>query len=194
VRRYKITCRTLGGHSWSDYGQPSAIHELARLVTTLGGLSLPASPRTSLNVGRIAGGTSVNTLAFEAWLELDLRSESTEELRKLTRQVESLIENSGRSGVWFQTEIIGQRPSGEISRKHPLVSLARDCLAAQGIEANLIQGSTDANIPLSLGYPSIVLGLTRGNGAHTLNEYIETEPLEQGAEQLFNFVCKVWNV
>lgn len=194
VQRYKITCHAQGGHSWSDYGQPSAIHELARLVTALGNLSLPASPRATLNVGRIAGGTSINTLAAEAWLELDLRSESTEELRKLTRQVENLIASNSRSGVWFHTELIGQRPSGEISRTHPLVNLARDCLTAQGIEASLTQGSTDANWPLSLGYPAIVLGLTRGNGAHTLNEYIEIEPLEQGAEQLFNFVRKIWTV
>jgi tripeptide aminopeptidase len=194
VRRYKITCQARGGHSWSDYGQPSAIHELARLVTALGGLSLPVSPRTTLNVGRIAGGTSVNTLAAEAWLELDLRSEGEEELRKLIQQVESLVEGSNRSDVSFEAEIIGQRPAGELGRKHPLVRLAQDCLADQGIAAALTQGSTDANIPLSLGYPAIVLGLTRGGGAHTLDEYIEIEPLKHGAEQLFNFVRKVWDI
>ena len=192
VRRYKITCHTRGGHSWTDYGNPSAIHELARLVTALDGLKLPASPRTTLNVGRISGGTSVNTLAAEASLELDLRSESESVLRELIQRVESLAENSSRSGVWFEVQVIGQRPAGDLDRNHPLVQHARDCLSAQGIEPRLTLGSTDANIPLSLGYPSIVLGLTCGGGAHTLNEYIETGPLDQGAQQLFSFVCGAW--
>jgi acetylornithine deacetylase/succinyl-diaminopimelate desuccinylase-like protein len=192
VRRYKITCHTRGGHSWTDYGNPSAIHELARLVTGLDGLKLPASPRTTLNVGRISGGTSVNTLAAEASLELDLRSENESVLRELIQRVESLVENSSRSGVWFEFQLIGQRPAGDLDRNHPMVQHARDCLSAQGIEPRLTLGSTDANIPLSLGYPSIVLGLTCGGGAHTLDEYIETGPLDQGAQQLFSFVCGAW--
>jgi acetylornithine deacetylase/succinyl-diaminopimelate desuccinylase-like protein len=194
VRRYKITCRTRGGHSWTDYGEPSAIHELARLVTGISGLKPPEKPRTTFNVGRIAGGTSVNTLAAEAWLELDLRSESEPALNDLIRQVEALVENSSRPGVRFETQVIGQRPAGELNRNHPLVRLAQDCLTAQGIEPKLTLGSTDANIPLSRGYPAIVLGLTVGGGAHTLEEYIETAPLEQGAEQLFNFIRKAWSV
>lgn len=192
VRRYKITCHTRGGHSWTDYGNPSAIHELARLVTELDGLKLPASPRTTLNVGRISGGTSVNTLAAEASLELDLRSENESVLRELIQRVESLVENSNRSGVWFEIQVIGLRPAGDLDRNHPMVQHARNCLGAQGIEPRLTLGSTDANIPLSLGYPSIVLGLTCGGGAHTLDEYIETGPLDQGAQQLFSFVCGAW--
>lgn len=192
VRRYKITCHTRGGHSWTDYGNPSAIHELARLVTELDGLKLPASPRTTLNVGRISGGTSVNTLAAEASLELDLRSENESVLRELIQRVESLVENSSRSGVWFEIQVIGLRPAGDLDRNHPMVQHARNCLGAQGIEPRLTLGSTDANIPLSLGYPSIVLGLTCGGGAHTLDEYIETGPLDQGAQQLFSFVCGAW--
>jgi acetylornithine deacetylase/succinyl-diaminopimelate desuccinylase-like protein len=194
VRRYKITCHTRGGHSWSDYGDPSAIHELTKMVAALSGLKLPASPRTTLNVGRIGGGTSVNTLAAEAWFELDLRSENENTLRDLAHRVEHLIHNSSRPGVWFESEIIGQRPAGELSREHPLVRLAQACISAQGIEPTLTQGSTDANIPLSLGYPALVLGITRGGGAHTLDEYIETDPIEHGVEQLFNFVRKVWEI
>lgn len=194
VRRYKITCRTRGGHSWTDYGDPSAIHELARLVTSISSLKPPETPRTSFNVGRISGGTSVNTLAADAWLELDLRSENEVALKDLIRQVETLVENSNRPGVWFEAQVIGQRPTGELNRNHPLVRLAKDCLATQGIEPKLTLGSTDANIPLSRSYPAIVLGLTIGGGAHTLNEYIQTAPLEQGAEQLFNFISKAWSV
>ncbi|PKN92072.1 MAG: peptidase M20 [Chloroflexi bacterium HGW-Chloroflexi-6] len=192
VRRYKITCHTRGGHSWTDYGNPSAIHELARLVTALDALKLPDSPRTTLNIGRIAGGTSINTLAPEAWLELDLRSENESTLQDLIRLVERLVENSNRPGVWFELQVIGQRPAGELDRNHPLVRHAKNSISAQGIEPRLTLGSTDANIPLSRGYPSLVLGLTTGGGAHTRDEYIETEPLEQGAQHLFSFVCGAW--
>jgi len=194
VRRYKITCRARGGHSWTDYGDPSAIHELARLVTGTSSLKLPETPRTTFNVGRIAGGTSVNTLAAQAWLELDLRSENESALKDLIRQVETLVENSNRPGVWFEAQVIGQRPAGELNRNHPLVRHAENCLAAQGLKPKLTLGSTDANIPISRGYPSIVLGLTTGGGAHTVDEYIETAPLEQGAQQLFNFISKAWSV
>lgn len=192
VRRYKITCHTRGGHSWTDYGNPSAIHELARLVTALDALKLPDSPRTTLNIGRIAGGTSINTLAPEAWLELDLRSENESTLQDLIRIIERLVENSNRPGVWFELQVIGQRPAGELDRNHPLLRHAKICLSAQGIEPRLTLGSTDANIPLSRSYPSLVLGLTTGGGAHTRDEYIETEPLEQGAQHLFSFVCGAW--
>lgn len=193
VRRYKITCHTRGGHSWTDYGNPSAIHELGRLIAALAEFKIPESPRTTFNVGRISGGTSVNTLAAEAWLELDLRSENESALRDLILRVENLVERSNRPGVWYEMQVIGQRPAGELDRNHPAVRLATNTLLAQGIEPRLTQGSTDANIPLSLGYASIVLGITRGGGAHTLDEYIETEALEQGAEQLFHFVRKAWN-
>ena len=192
VRRYKITCHTRGGHSWTDFGNASAIHELAHLVTAITGLNPPESPRTTFNVGRISGGTSINTLAAQAWLELDLRSENETSLNALIQRVEKLVESSNRSGVWFELEVIGQRPAGELERSHPAVRHARNCISAQGIEPKLTLGSTDANIPLYLGYPAIVLGLTSGGGAHTLDEYIEIEPLAQGAQQLFHFVCGLW--
>ncbi|HEY6074551.1 MAG TPA: M20/M25/M40 family metallo-hydrolase, partial [Anaerolineales bacterium] len=88
VRRYHVTARTAGGHSWSDYGQPSAVHELARLVTQLTSLPVPVQPRTTLNVGVIAGGTTVNTVAAEAWFDLDLRSEDPHGLARLTAEAD----------------------------------------------------------------------------------------------------------
>lgn len=192
VRRYHISAHTGGGHSWIDYGKPSAIHELSELLTKITALSLPADPRTTLNIGRIGGGTSINTIAAEAWLELDLRSESTSGLSKLSRQAERLVETASKIGVRFDMQVIGQRPAGEISGDHPFIKLAETCLLEQGVQPYLTVGSTDANIPLSLGYPALVLGLTRGGGAHTQNEFIETAPLERGLRQLVNFVKRVW--
>ena len=192
VKRYRVTARTSGGHSWSDYGQPSAVHELAKLVVELASLSLPTHPRTTMNVGKISGGTSVNVIASEASFDLDLRSEGPEALAALISAVETIIQKTNRTGVAIEAQVIGQRPAGEISASHPLVSLAQDCLREQGLEPGLISGSTDANVPLSKGYPAIVLGITTGGGAHTIHEYINTAPIAQGMEQLVRFVSRVW--
>lgn len=192
VRRYQLTAHAAGGHSWTDYGSPSAIHELAGLAAKISSLQLPSGPRTTLNIGRLGGGTSINTIAAEAWLELDLRSENQSALAEISRRVEKLVETAARPGVSLELQVIGQRPAGELSSQHPLIHLAQACLAEQGLEAVLTAGSTDANLPLSLGYPALVLGLTRGGGAHTLQEYIETAPVTQGLEQLVRFVSRAW--
>ncbi len=192
VERYRVTVRTAGGHSWSDYGQPSAIHELARIVTQMTSLPLPASPRSSLNVGLISGGTGVNVLAPEARLELDVRSESPEALDALSRRVREIVDSANREGVSSTMEQIGKRPAGQISADHPLVQLAEQCLAGQGLKATFTSGSTDANIPLSRGYPSLVLGVTTGGGAHTVQEYVDIQPIEKGMAQLVCFVERVF--
>jgi di/tripeptidase len=197
VQRYRITISTSGGHSWVDYGKPSAIHELGNLVARLTGLPVPAQPRSSLNVGVIAGGTSINTIAAEAHLELDLRSENSVALNHLVRQVEALVGAANRPDVAVTLELIGRRPAGKLASSHPLVRLAKRCLQAQGIQPNLIIGSTDANVPLSRGLPAICVGLSTGYGAHTVNEYIHVGPLFQGLAQvvalvegIFQELCK----
>ncbi len=194
VQRYRITAETEGGHSWANYGLPSAIHELARLIAQLDALALPRSPRTSLNAGVFHGGVSVNTIAPRAWAELDLRSESPEMLTWLSRQVNLLVGEANRPGVRMTLESIGQRPGGGIPLSHPLVQLAADCLREQGIAPAPLIGSTDANIPLSRGYPAICVGLTRGDRAHTEQEYIETAPLKQGMAFLYALLDRVWRL
>jgi acetylornithine deacetylase/succinyl-diaminopimelate desuccinylase-like protein len=180
--------KTAGGHSWADYGQPSAVHELAELVTQLTAIRLPREPRTTMNVGTFRGGTGVNVLASEARCELDLRSEEPKALSKLVHQVEKLLKDADREGVRIMAEIIGERPTGEIPVDHPLVQLAVDCTREQGLEAVLTIGSTDANIPLSLGIPAVVMGITTGGGAHTLHEYIDTDPVGKGLDGVVRFV------
>ena len=192
VQRYRITAETTGGHSWSDYGQPSALHEISALVTKLTAIPLPSEPRTTMNVGRMGGGTSINAIAADAWLELDLRSESPQALTELARRVERLIETASRPEVRMEAKVIGQRPAGDLPAKHPLVRLAGDCLKEQGIQPKLMIGSTDANVPLSRGLPAVVLGVTNGAGAHTTGEFINTEPVGRGMQQLLQFVDRVW--
>lgn len=192
VQRYRITARTTGGHSWSDYGRPSALHELSSLVTQLTALPLPDDPRTTMNVGRMSGGTSINAIAAEAWLELDLRSESPQVLAEIARKVEKLVETANGPEVRVEAEVIGKRPAGEIPIGHPLIKLAEECLKAQKLEPRLMIGSTDANVPLSRDLPALVLGVTNGAGAHTTGEFINTGPVGRGMEQLLQFVSKVW--
>jgi di/tripeptidase len=191
VKRYRINVQTPGGHSWVDYGKPSAIHELANIITKLIAIPLPDQPRTSLNIGVISGGTSINTIAAHACLELDIRSEHIQVMENLIRQVDIILAAANQPGDSFvrvTKEIIGDRPVGELPKDHPLVRLACRCLEEQGIQPNLNIGSTDANIPLSRGLPAICLGLTRGAGAHTTNEYILKAPIAQGLAQLVAIV------
>lgn len=194
VKRYRITMRTTGGHSWSDYGRPSAIHELAKLVVQLSSLDLPSHPRTTMNVGKISGGTSVNVIASEASIDLDLRSEGQQALADLISVVERLLRNATRTDVSVEMKVIGQRPAGEIDIQHPLVRLGEECLREQGLNPILTSGSTDANLPLSRGYPAIVLGISTGGSAHTVHEFIHAGPVAAGMEQLIRFVERVWGI
>jgi len=192
VKRYRVIAKTQGGHSWSDYGRPSAVLELSRLIEQLTSLKLPSKPRTTMNVGRINGGTSINVIPAEAWLELDLRSEGRDELAELVKAVEVLFESANRPNVHMEAQVIGERPAGELSPDHPFIKLAKKCLKEQGLNAVLTSGSTDANIPLSKGYPALVLGVSKGGGAHTKDEFINMEPVGKGMEQLVRFVEQVW--
>ncbi|MBI5841532.1 MAG: M20/M25/M40 family metallo-hydrolase [Chloroflexi bacterium] len=193
VRRYRIRVQTEGGHSWSDYGRPSAVHELAALVTQLSAMRLPREPRTTMNVGTISGGTGINVLASEAICELDMRSEDPSVLAKVVAQAEDLIHAVNCEEVKVTAEVIGQRPAGEIPVDHPLVQLGTKCISEQGVTPVLTSGSTDANAPLSKGIPAVVLGITTGGGAHTTHEYIDVEPVGKGMESVVMFVGEVVN-
>jgi acetylornithine deacetylase/succinyl-diaminopimelate desuccinylase-like protein len=174
-----------------DYGQPSAIHELSALITRITSLPVPSQPRSSMNVGVISGGTTVNTIAAQAECLLDLRSEDGEILTRLAAEVEALVGEGNRPGVHFSWEVVGFRPSGALQREHPLVQAAVRCLEAQGVTPTLSIGSTDANLPLSRGLPAVTIGLTNGGGAHTMGEYINIAPLERGLAQLYNLVLSL---
>jgi acetylornithine deacetylase/succinyl-diaminopimelate desuccinylase-like protein len=194
VRRYRISVKTPGGHSWVDYGSPSAIHELALLSNQILALRTPYRKRTTINIGRISGGVSINTIAPAAELDLDLRSESNRILSSLARKVEDLVRFAQRPGVEFTIEQIGNRPFGEIPADHPLVAAAAAALSARGYRPDLQIGSTDANIPLSHGVPAVCIGLTTGGGAHTSGEYMDTQPLAAGLEQLLDLVVRAYRL
>jgi len=192
VQRYQITVRTAGGHSWANYGSPSAIHAIAQLVTAFTQIPIPTKPRTSLNVGKISGGISVNSIASQASLELDLRSENPQSLGQLIQAVQNLIQNAQRPGIEIDTIEIGSRPAGEIPESHPLVQLAVRALTECGQPVYLSIASTEANIPLSLGLPSVCVGITHGGSAHTLQEWIALDPISIGFRQVLTLLTQAW--
>ena len=194
VRRYRISVETVGGHSWVDYGNPSAIHELSLLSAQILSLRVPNRMRTTINIGKISGGVSINTIAPYAFLELDLRSESGRSLSNLARKVEDLVRFSQRPGVTYNIKVVGDRPIGEIPPEHPLVQAGLAALAAQGMSAELQIGSTDANIPLKHGVPAICIGLSTGFGAHTEGEYMDTGLLPKGMAQLVDIVKRAFEI
>jgi tripeptide aminopeptidase len=193
VRRYRIDVETAGGHSWVDFGEPSAVHALAALINRLAAIRLPQEPRTSLNVGVFSGGTSINTIAARAYCLVDLRSEDHKTLEALSSKVEAEAGAANQPGrVTVKATVVGQRPVGALPASHPLVRLAERCLETHGIQPYPNIGSTDANLPLSRGLPAVCLGLTTGSGAHTTSEMIETRPLRQGLGQILDFVSLVY--
>ena len=136
----------------------------------------------------IEGGTAINAISTKAGLWLDLRSEELSALERIREQVYQLIRSTERNGLRFHVEVVGSRPSGSISTQHPLVQGAMTALELLGVRGTLENGSTDGNIPLQAGCPTVTIGITRGGNAHRLDEYIETEPVEWGMKQLISLV------
>jgi tripeptide aminopeptidase len=189
VSRFRIDVSSPGGHSWGSFGTPSAIHVLSRIVTAIDNIKVPEIPRTTYNVGTIEGGTSINTIAQNASLQLDLRSENVAILDKLVKDVRRIVAEVAHSvasaGVDIQMTLIGQRPAGAIPRESALVTDAVDALSYIGFnKINFMVGSTDANVPLSRGITAVCVGLTESANAHRLDEYIDPIHLPDGLSQL----------
>ncbi len=183
-RRVEIVAAGPGGHSWGAFGQPNAIHALARIIAELDAIPLSESPKTTLSVGLIEGGVSVNTIAPTASCVVDMRSTDAASLARLADRVERIVRDAKRGGIETEHQVLGERPAGTVSRKSRIVQVATDVLASLGIDAIRDASSTDANIPISLGIPAICLGITDGGNAHREDEYIEIEPIPTGLTQL----------
>ena len=184
-RRFRITVKGPGGHSWGDFGRPNAIHGLSRLIAELDAIPLPRSPKTTLNVGMISGGVSVNTIAPEASCLLDLRSIDESALRRLSDRVTRLVERSNRGdAVVYAAESIGERPAGVVSADSPIVQIAAGTLSALGLEPSFDASSTDANVAIAAGIPAVCIGLTTGGNVHRTDEFIDLEPVSKGVTQL----------
>ncbi len=181
-RRLEASFETPGGHSWSDFGSPSAIHLIAGAVAQLDSLRLPKAPRTTLNVGVIAGGTAVNAIARRATCLIDLRSEDPDQLHRLERQVREIFDAAVRPPAECSLRTVGDRPGGKLPRSHPLVTAAAAALMDAGEKASYATGSTDANAALGAGVPGICCGVGRGALAHTPQEWLEEASLVPGLQ------------
>lgn len=176
--RLRLRVTGPGGHSWLDRGTPSAIHALIALGSELTALGGPAAP---VNVGLVSGGQSINSIAAEAELVAELRSLEQEALERFEELVGRL---SVEAPLELGTEVVGRRPAGRLDRADPLLATVRRARASLGLPDHLGAGSTDANAALGRGIPALTLGVGRGGGMHTPDEWLDAPSLELGTRQL----------
>ena len=185
-KRYRVTFKGPGGHSYAAFGIVNPAYALAKAMDKISRMQVPSDPRTTFNVGTLGGGTSVNSIPAEVWMELDLRSESAEQLQKESNQVLALVrqaadeENRARSTsegkIEVEMKLLGDRPSGNVPKDSPLVRSATAVLRAFGYDPHYDISSTDANIPISMNIPAITIDAGgAGARAHSLDEWIDVE-------------------
>jgi acetylornithine deacetylase/succinyl-diaminopimelate desuccinylase-like protein len=193
-RRLRVEVEGPGGHSWSDRGAANPIVALGAAAAEIRTLALPNPARSALTVARMAGGSSVNAIPESAWMELDMRSEESAGLQHMEQGVRDILaravheENGGRRAgtdpLRLRIQVIGDRPSGETSGRDPLIRAAAAVTASLGATAELVGSSTDANVPMALGIPSIAMGVGGDSGGiHTLDEWYSNEGGALGVER-----------
>ena len=181
--RYRVTAKTAGGHSFRDFGAPNAIAKLCGLVAELEKQPLPKVGITTFNFGSISGGTTVNTIAAEASMLYEFRSDTKENFAQMEAQFQAACR--GVKDCTLSVETIGVRPCGnvEAGKQNALVARCERAFAGLPVPARY-PASTDCNLPLSMGIPAVCIGLVEGGGAHTLAEYIRPESIARGADVL----------
>ena len=189
-RRYRVAYKGPGGHSYGAFGMANPIHALGRAIAKVSELRVPAEPKTTFNVGRIGGGTSVNSIAFEAWMEVDLRSADQAALTALDAAAlkafdQALVEENERWGkkgqLTLERKLVGDRPGGQMPPTAPIVAAAVSVTTALGLKPMLDEGSTDSNVPISLGIPAVTIdGGGSSTGTHSLDESFDTTNSWQG--------------
>ena len=191
-RRYEITVRGSGGHSWSDFGIPNPVVALARIIDRFTQTTVPTNPKTTYNIGTIEGGTSVNSIPQSATMRVDTRSASVEQLDRLERALREAVQDgtaatSGKkkNGLTAEVRVIGDRPAAELPSESRLLKMIRAVDAQLNNSARLQRASTDANIPLSLGREAIAIGAGgSGGGAHTVNEWYDAAGRDLGLKRI----------
>ena len=194
-KRFKVIFRGPGGHSFGSFGIVSPAFALGDAIQKLSRMQVPSRPKTTFNVGVIGGGTSVNSIPFEAWMDVDIRSEMKEDLDRtvdtFTRLMHEAADEENRARLTSQgridveVKLIGDRPFGQVAMNSPIVQTAGAVIQSFGLNPNYGTSSTDSNIPMSMGIPAITLesGGTGGRN-HTLDEWIDVEqrPSVRGIE------------
>jgi acetylornithine deacetylase/succinyl-diaminopimelate desuccinylase-like protein len=195
-RRLRVTFRGPGGHSWSDWGVPNAIHAAGRVVAAFTSIQLTTAPRTTLSVGRIGGGTSINAIPDEAWFEIDLRSEGLAQLHELEVSVRDHIERARRAEARTRemevaVDVFGDRPAGRTSESEAIVQSAIAATHAIGLVPEMSSSSTDANVPMAAGIPAIAIGAGGdAGGTHTMREWYDNKGGPAGLERALMIVLE----
>src|SRR5258707_936185 len=205
-RRLEALITGPGGHSWSDFGMPNPINALVRGSVRFINTKVPASPRTTFNIGQIEGGTSVNSVPYEARLKVDIRSESEDELTRLESALRECVaagvrdemdsaRDRSKGKLEWKVELLGSRPGGEMAADSPLLAALRAADEVVGNQSRIERSSTDANIPLSLGIDAISIGAGgAGGGAHSLQEWYDSTGREAGLKRALLTVLGVSGV
>ncbi len=199
-RRFEVIVRGPGGHSWSDFGAPNPIVILAKAIETFVATPVPATPKTTFNIGVIRGGTSVNSIPESASMKVDIRSTSMAEMERLEQTLRLALNRAledetlaaemrspvqKRPGVSCEVVAIGNRPAGELAAGARILQVMRAVDAQLNNAAQVQRASTDANIPLSLGLEAIAIGGGgSGGGAHTLQEWFDSNGRELGLKRI----------
>jgi len=184
--RYQVEVKTEGGHSYFDFGRPNAIVYLSHIIEEIYRYQVPEDgSKTTYNVGCISGGTSVNSIAGQAGMLYEFRSDSRDSMRIVKKDFEELIEKFRQAGTEVTVELVGERPCGVKDSKNPkqkaLEELCQNVIWKRtGRLPGFTSASTDCNIPFSLGIPAATIGLCTGGGAHTRQEWILIDSLKDG--------------
>jgi len=191
-KRYRVQILTEGGHSYSAFGNRNAIAYLASMIDTLYTLKVPPKGKTTYNVGLISGGTSVNTIAQHAEMLYEFRSDERESLAVMEEHFKAAVDFYRAKGVEVIVELVGDRPcSGDVDQQKLQALYERTAAAVKlhaGNELPERAGSTDCNIPLSMGIPAVCVGCLNGGKAHTREEYVEIDSLLPGLKVAFELV------
>ena len=192
--RYKVRVTTEGGHSFGAFGNRNSIEKLARVICDLYEIEVPKkeNTKTTYNVGTISGGTSVNTIAQSAEMLYEFRSDDYACVEQMRESFNAVIEKHRAAGLDIEVEILGIRPCGKGVDPAELDALTERCRAIcqkySGLQQPAVSGSTDSNIPLSLGVTSVTIGGSIAKGVHTREEWVDKESIFIGYELVTSLI------
>jgi tripeptide aminopeptidase len=182
--RLRVTVTGPGGHSWGDFGNPNAIHAAAQLVASLAAIPLTQTPKTTLSVGMISGGISINSIAPVATFDVDMRSTDPGALKRVVDRAHATLYGRKFDQIEVTHEVLGDRPAGQVAIGSRIVVSAAEILRSLNCSPAADASSTDANAAIARGIPAVCIGLTSGGNAHRLDEFIDLGPVKTGLAQL----------
>jgi tripeptide aminopeptidase len=183
-KRFSVRVTARGGHSWHDFGSGNAIEIAAEIIRRIYDIKVPRDPRTTYNIGLFEGGRSVNSIAEEASFSMDMRSVDKPAVNRLEKEFRDTVTNAAKEfahlGGSADIDLLAERPGGKTPEDSGLIRKVKEAGNLLNMPIYFYPSSTDANISISLGIPSVTFGIYRGEGAHTMHERIEIDSLVQG--------------